>query len=127
MNRPDLGFSIHERVFDGTTMREVLDALDRAELTRTRAGARHVLTVPVVRALASEQAMVQVAREYVGGAAFPFRATLFDKSAVSNWLVAWHQDTALPILREADVPGWGHGPRRAACCTPSRLPRHSAK
>ena len=48
-----------------------------------------------------------IARQYLGGDAFPFRATLFDKSVASNWLVTWHQDTALPIQREADVAGWG--------------------
>jgi len=107
MNRPDPGYSIHEGVFDRAAMLEILEALDRAELTRTRAGARHVLTVPAVQALASEPALMRIARQYVGMNAFPFGATLFDKSAGSNWLVAWHQDTALPIRRQTDVPGWG--------------------
>ena len=39
--------------------------------------------------------------------AFPFRATLFDKSENSNWLVVWHQDTALPIRERRERPGWG--------------------
>jgi ectoine hydroxylase-related dioxygenase (phytanoyl-CoA dioxygenase family) len=33
--------------------------------------------------------------------------TSFDKSAQSNWLVVWHQDTALPLREQRDVPGWG--------------------
>ena len=37
----------------------------------------------------------------------PFGATLFDKSAEANWLVVWHQDTALPLLQKRDVQGWG--------------------
>jgi len=37
----------------------------------------------------------------------PFSATLFDKSPEANWLVAWHQDTALPLLERRDVTGWG--------------------
>ena len=37
----------------------------------------------------------------------PFRATLFDKSPVSNWLVIWHQDTALPFRERRDKSGWG--------------------
>jgi len=104
---PDPGYSIHEGLFDRAAVLEVLEALDRAELTRTRAGARHVLAVPAIRALASEPALVRIARQYLGVNAFPFRATLFDKSAASNWLVAWHQDTALPIRRQMDVSGWG--------------------
>ena len=34
-------------------------------------------------------------------------ATLFDKSPVSNWLVVWHQDTALPLRVRREIPGWG--------------------
>jgi ectoine hydroxylase-related dioxygenase (phytanoyl-CoA dioxygenase family) len=37
----------------------------------------------------------------------PFRATLFEKSLHSNWLVVWHQDTALPLRQRQDVHGWG--------------------
>lgn len=37
----------------------------------------------------------------------PFRATLFDKSAAANWLVVWHQDTALPLRSRVDDGEWG--------------------
>ena len=79
----------------------------RSGIVRTRAGARHVLTVPEVRVLANQPALLAVARRYVGSSAFPFRATLFDKSAASNWLVSWHQDTALPIRTRVNVAEWG--------------------
>ena len=48
-----------------------------------------------------------IARETLGGEAFPFRATLFDKSPIANWLVVWHQDTALPLQERREAPGWG--------------------
>ena len=48
-----------------------------------------------------------MAQEVLGSTAVPFRATLFDKSPVSNWLVVWHQDTALPLRERRDVLGWG--------------------
>jgi hypothetical protein len=107
MTSSDSGFSIHNRVFSRHLMLEVLAALDGANLIRTRAGARHVLAVPAVRSLADHPALLEIARGYVGAQAFAFRATLFDKSAVSNWLVTWHQDTALPIKSRTDAPGWG--------------------
>jgi len=103
----DSGFSIHDGVFSLNVMLEVLAALDAAHLIRTRAGARHVLAVPAVRSLADHSALVEIARGYVGSQALAFRATLFNKSAVSNWLVPWHQDTALPMKRRTDAPGWG--------------------
>src|SRR5262249_2437249 len=43
----------------------------------------------------------------LGENALPFRATLFDKSPDSNWLITWHQDTALPLREKRESPGWG--------------------
>jgi hypothetical protein len=107
MTSSDSGFSIHDRVFSRHLMLELLAALGGANLVRTRAGARNVLAVPAVRSLAEHPALLDIARAYVGSPAFPFRATLFDKSAVSNWLVTWHQDTTLPMKSRTETPGWG--------------------
>lgn len=101
------GFSIHPNVFSRELMSAVAEALDASSLIRTKAGARHAMCVPEVKALAEEDAMLAIAREHLGVAAFPFRATLFDKSLDANWLVAWHQDTALPLRERRPTPGWG--------------------
>jgi ectoine hydroxylase-related dioxygenase (phytanoyl-CoA dioxygenase family) len=103
----DAGFSIHPAIFSRSQMSVAINALDRAAIPRTKAGARHVLAVPEVRSIASAESLLEIARGYVGSGAFPFRATLFDKSLSANWLVAWHQDTALPILHRREVAGWG--------------------
>jgi len=50
---------------------------------------------------------MEIAQETLGRDAFPFRATLFDKSPTANWLVVWHQDTALPLQERREAPGWG--------------------
>jgi ectoine hydroxylase-related dioxygenase (phytanoyl-CoA dioxygenase family) len=50
---------------------------------------------------------MEIAKEVLGEEAFPFRATLFDKSPAANWLVVWHQDTALPLRQRRETPGWG--------------------
>jgi ectoine hydroxylase-related dioxygenase (phytanoyl-CoA dioxygenase family) len=63
--------------------------------------------VPVVRQLAFDSRMVQIARPFLGARATPFRATLFDKSGDANWLVVWHQDTALPLRARIERPEWG--------------------
>src|SRR5262249_34085457 len=86
---------------------ELLLGLRDSSLGRSRAGARHVLAIPSVRAIAQDERLLSLAREVLGRAAYAFRATLFDKSATANWLVAWHQDTALPIDERRDTPGWG--------------------
>ena len=58
-------------------------------------------------ALARDERLLDIAREVVGDKALPFRATLFDKSRQGNWLVVWHQDTALPLLERREAAGWG--------------------
>jgi hypothetical protein len=102
----DPGYGVFEGVFPVAALEPALRALDGHLATRSRAGARHVLALREVRALAEDPRMLRLADRFVAGAR-PFRATLFDKSAAANWLVVWHQDTALPMQRETDAPGWG--------------------
>ena len=102
-----LGYSVHPDVFQRDEMQQVCRELEHAPLARTRAGARHVLGVPAVRAMATDPRLIAIARPYVGDAAIPYRATLFAKSPSSNWLVAWHQDLALPVAGRTDDPAWG--------------------
>jgi len=107
MIQTDQGYSIVPGVFARSEMIDVLETFSTANLERTKAGARHVLTVPVVRRLASDPRMLAIASQFVGPAAVPFRATLFDKSPTANWLVVWHQDTALPVRERVEHPEWG--------------------
>jgi ectoine hydroxylase-related dioxygenase (phytanoyl-CoA dioxygenase family) len=62
---------------------------------------------PAVSALARSEVLVQLAGTWLGRPAIPFRATLFEKTPGTNWLIPWHQDTALPLARRFDAPGWG--------------------
>ena len=62
---------------------------------------------PAVAKVARGPKLLSLARQALGPGATPYRATLFDKSPTSNWLVAWHQDTALPLKMRREVPGWG--------------------
>jgi ectoine hydroxylase-related dioxygenase (phytanoyl-CoA dioxygenase family) len=101
------GVGIATGVLSRDEVRAIASALDAADLDRRRAGARHLLSHPVVRRVAEDDRVLGIARECLGVEAIPFRATLFDKSARANWLIAWHQDTALPLREQRDVPGWG--------------------
>jgi hypothetical protein len=77
------------------------------DTSRSRAGARHLMSNPAVGALANDDRLKLIARVALGGPAVPFRATLFEKTGAKNWLIAWHQDTALPSISRFDQPGWG--------------------
>src|SRR5580692_5126626 len=103
----DDGFAIIPGVVSECEMDDLRAMLDRSELPRSRAGMRHALRNAGVAALARDSRLLAMAQEVLGRTALPFRATLFDKSPTSNWLVAWHQDTALPLRERREVPGWG--------------------
>lgn len=68
---------------------------------------------PAVAALATDSRLVAIAKSVLGASATPFRATLFEKSGKANWLVVWHQDTALPLTSQFDAPGWGPWSKKA--------------
>lgn len=101
------GYAILEGIFTSHEMKEIAAVIDNSALTRSRAGVRHALQNPAIAALASDHRLSSLAKKVLGGNATPYRATFFDKSLVSNWLVVWHQDTALPLHLKKDVPGWG--------------------
>ena len=88
-------------------MCDVTAHLSNACLERTKAGARHLLRVPVVQQVSEDPRLLRLARGFLGPSATPFRATLFDKSPKANWLVSWHQDTALPLRRTVSLDDWG--------------------
>jgi ectoine hydroxylase-related dioxygenase (phytanoyl-CoA dioxygenase family) len=103
----DSGFAILPALFAHEYVNQLLQEIDESAPRRSRAGIRHALSLPPVTAVAREPQMIELARQVLGSEAFPFRATLFDKSPAANWLVVWHQDTALPLRERIDQPGWG--------------------
>src|SRR5512147_2162182 len=107
MPTDDPGYAVEPGILDVQQLVDASVALGSADLHRTKAGARHVLALPPVRALAANPRMLRLARRFIGTGAFPFRATFFDKSAAANWLVAWHQDRTLPLRARIDSPAWG--------------------
>src|SRR5713226_4150353 len=101
------GFAIESGVIGLAEIESLLRTLKDVDLPRSRAGIRHAMKHGGVAKLARDPRLAGRAQQVLGNDAIPFRATLFDKSPVSNWLVVWHQDTALPLLERRDVEGWG--------------------
>jgi ectoine hydroxylase-related dioxygenase (phytanoyl-CoA dioxygenase family) len=75
--------------------------------SRGRAGTRHLMSNQKVAALASDTRLLRIARSVLGYSAVAYRATLFEKSSRANWLVVWHQDTALPVETPFESKEWG--------------------
>jgi len=101
------GYGIISDVFSAPELAAASEEVSRVELKRSRAGARPVLSLRTISELAHRNKLLAIARGVLGANALPFRATFFDKSPNSNWLVAWHQDTALPLTAKRETPGWG--------------------
>jgi len=105
MIQADTGYSIHQRVFTTDEVGALLD--DSQSIQRSRAGARHVLGCAPIAAVARDARLLAIASRWLHAPALPFKATLFDKNPQANWLVAWHQDTALPLAERSVRSGWG--------------------
>ena len=110
MSLPNLynqGYAILPQVLSSEEIDRLLSDLERSAAQRSRAGVRHLMTNPAVAELANNRRMLGIAKSVLGSNAFPFKATLFDKSPDANWLITWHQDTALPLRENQEMPGWG--------------------
>jgi len=103
----ELGFAVLPDVLSRRVVLEFLESLQHIPIRRTRAGVRHALAYSAVADFVRREEIMGMAREILGPGALPFRASLFEKSPEANWLVAWHQDTALPLREWSNDPDWG--------------------
>lgn len=102
------GYTIVPRVLNpAEEVQQIVLALEDSLVQRSCAGVRHLLGNPAVGDLANDPRLLGIAQSVLGHHAFPFRATLFEKSPDANWLITWHQDTALPLREKQETPGWG--------------------
>jgi ectoine hydroxylase-related dioxygenase (phytanoyl-CoA dioxygenase family) len=72
-----------------------------------RGGVRHLITHPSVVRLLQHGSLGRCLWSLLGRDLVAVKATMFDKTAGSNWRVQWHQDRAIAIKERMDVPGYG--------------------
>jgi ectoine hydroxylase-related dioxygenase (phytanoyl-CoA dioxygenase family) len=101
------GYAIIPALFSSDEIAALADSMTQVPRGRSRAGARHLLAHSSIATFAASARLLAIAQRVLGRDAFPFRATLFEKSQAANWLVVWHQDTALPLRERKEVLGWG--------------------
>ena len=107
----DAGYGITAPVLSKAECETLLDAL--AATPGGRAGARHLMSNRAVNDFANDQRLLRIAKTALGETAVPFRATLFTKSRDANWLIPWHQDTALPLAAPVRRTEWASWSRKA--------------
>lgn len=101
------GFAIIPDVLTTADLAALMTMLRNPDTQRSRAGVRHGMKFLCVSALARDERLLGLARKVLGDKVLPFKATIFDKSSTANWLVVWHQDTALPLKSRRNMPEWG--------------------
>ncbi|MEM8782076.1 MAG: phytanoyl-CoA dioxygenase family protein [Planctomycetota bacterium] len=104
------GYAVVKNVVDAGEVSRLRQALSLRN--HRRANLRNVFSaVPESVRVLRHPGVRACIRASLGTNAFAVRAILFDKTADANWLVAWHQDTAIPIQEPLDTaqlpPGYG--------------------
>ncbi|MEP6850122.1 MAG: phytanoyl-CoA dioxygenase family protein [Acidobacteriota bacterium] len=100
------GFCIKDAIFTGSECDSILSAIG-ASSARSRAGVRNLMSIPAIADVACDRRLLDIGAELMGNELIPYKATLFEKTGKSNWLVAFHQDTALPVRSIPAAEGWG--------------------
>jgi hypothetical protein len=72
-----------------------------------RPGMRLAEEVALAPLLEREGRVGSLAAALTSPAARPVRAVLFDKTADTNWSVAWHRDRTIPVRERIEVEGFG--------------------
>jgi hypothetical protein len=107
----DFGFKIENAVFSGEECQYFIESLQQN--CSFQAGTRNLMSHSMVSAIAMDARMTKIASSFLGLSATPFRATLFEKSVTTNWLVSWHQDTVLPLKERNSLSEWGPWSKKA--------------
>jgi hypothetical protein len=106
---------VNELDVDGYALSDLLLARHQCEhlasslppVSSGRGGVRHLISHPSVVRLLQQGSLGRYLWSLVGRDLVAVKATMFDKTAGSNWRVQWHQDRAIPIKERMDVPGYG--------------------
>lgn len=105
MNQP--GYWIAESVFSNEECENIMETISLSEIISGRGGTRNLMAIGAIAELAKDVRLLNFTRQITGSDLIPYKALLFEKTGKANWLVAWHQDTALPVENAPTVDGWG--------------------
>ncbi|WP_448953115.1 phytanoyl-CoA dioxygenase family protein [Labrys neptuniae] len=86
-----------------------LDDLEAAlsSLPDNQAGLR-LRDIPALHPILAPSGCIgRIAASLLGNACQPVRALLFDKTAETNWSLAWHQDRTIVVTERQEVEGFG--------------------
>jgi ectoine hydroxylase-related dioxygenase (phytanoyl-CoA dioxygenase family) len=98
-------------VIDAQRVIDLIAMIGDADFSRSQRGdalygARNILAVPQIAALAQDDAVLSLARAIIGTGCRAVRGIFFDKTPGANWPVAWHQDLTLAVAERREIAGW---------------------
>jgi len=96
------GFAIFPNCMDHDTVGRL-----RADFPETRGPDRSILSLPLVRALATSRPVREIVEKILGPECFAVRGIFFNKTRQSNWKVVWHQDLTIAVREQQPAIGFG--------------------
>src|SRR5688572_15927497 len=100
------GYAIRDNILSYDECDRLITFISSIHYNKSRAGLRHLMKFPEIVKLANEPRLIEIAQEFIGKKPIPYKTTLFEKTGKANWLIMWHQDTALPLERTFISPEW---------------------
>lgn len=107
------GFALASAVVTPDQIATVTSAFETVDIARAKRGgitfgARNLLDLPEVRAVAASPGLNVLLTQLLGPDYCVVRGLFFDKTEAANWPVLWHQDLSLAIKEQRDLPGWNN-------------------
>ena len=108
----DDGFWIEHDVLTPQECGSLVEAIGESNGSRGKAGRRNLMSNSSVASIVMDSRLVRIAGNVLKNQPVAYRATVFDKSADSNWFVGWHQDVVLPLASRFESSEWGSWSRK---------------
>jgi ectoine hydroxylase-related dioxygenase (phytanoyl-CoA dioxygenase family) len=107
------GFCLVPKLAADGLVDRVKAALAQSEVARAERGgqtygARNLLHLAEVRAVAAEPNIISRLQTLLGPSFLAVRGLFFDKTENANWPVPWHQDLSLAVRERRELPGWSN-------------------
>ena len=105
------GFAMVPDIVGLSHVEQLKQTLEQAAFDRSRRkddvfGARNILDIADIRALAWSPKILSLVQAVIGRDGRAVRGIFFDKTPGANWPVAWHQDLTLAVAERHEIPGW---------------------
>jgi ectoine hydroxylase-related dioxygenase (phytanoyl-CoA dioxygenase family) len=110
------GYKIIEKVYSETEVNEIIrqiEASSRASENFRQSGEMFAIRqvfreMPSLKPLVFKKALQEIIRTSFGPDYFLVKAIYFDKPALSNWFVSYHQDLSIAVDKKVMIEGFNH-------------------